>query len=498
MMDDVSNQGRMTMDADADVVLKDDKEEDETEPAEVQEITKVVTTAKLITEVVTAASETITAASTIITAGAAQVPAAPVRVTAAPRGRKKGVVIRDTKEYSPSIMIPTETKSKDKGKGILVEEPKPLKKQAQIKQDEQFDRELEAKLNRNIDWDKAIDHMKKKVKEDLTVKKYQVLKRKPQTESQARKNMIGYLINVAGFKMDYFKGMSYDDICLIFEAKFNSNVAFLQKIKEEIKEEDSRALKRINETLTKRAAKRQKLDEDVEELKRHLQIMPNEDDDVYTEATPLARKVPVVDYQIIELNNKPYYKIIRADDTHQLYACSDLEESKKCTWSNKGQGMEAIGIMWCVDHNFYNYPADFVSKEEVPTHNTQSRSDAKCTLHAHEMLLELKTLFAQQAEQELLYTMRDFHSCKQEEGQLVSSYVLMMKGYIDSLERLGYPVTLGLGVSLILIGLGKEFDGFVQNYNMHSLGKTINELHAMLKLHEKTLPENNAPALHAI
>nr|GEW20705.1 hypothetical protein [Tanacetum cinerariifolium] len=129
-----------------------------------------------------------------------------------------------TNEYSPSIIIPTETKSKDKGKGILVEEPKPLKKQAQIKQDEQFARELEAELNRNIDWDETIDHVKKKAKEDLT-------------------------------------GMSYDDICLIFEAKFNSNVAFLQKTKEEIKEEESRALKRINETPAERAAKRQKLDE---------------------------------------------------------------------------------------------------------------------------------------------------------------------------------------------------------------------------------------------
>nr|GEY51938.1 zinc finger, CCHC-type [Tanacetum cinerariifolium] len=39
-------------------------------------------------------------------------------------------------------------------------------------------------------------------------------------------------------------------------------------------------------------------------------------------------------------------------------------------------------------------------------------------LHAHEMLLELKTLFAQQPEQELLQTTRDFHSCKQEEGTL--------------------------------------------------------------------------------
>nr|GEX77307.1 zinc finger, CCHC-type [Tanacetum cinerariifolium] len=119
-------------------------------------------------------------------------------------------------------------------------------------------------------------------------------------------------------------------------------------------------------------------------------------------------------------------------------------------------------------------------------------------LHAREMLLELKTLFAQQAEQKLLQTTRDFHSCKQEEGQLVSSYVLKMKGYIDNLEYLGHPVTLGLGVSLILIGLRKEYDGFMQNYNMHSMGKIVNELHAMLKLHEQTLPKNNALALHAI
>nr|GFB50555.1 zinc finger, CCHC-type [Tanacetum cinerariifolium] len=95
-------------------------------------------------------------------------------------------------------------------------------------------------------------------------------------------------------------------------------------------------------------------------------------------------------------------------------------------------------------------------------------------LHSHEMLKELKTLFAQQAEHELLQNTRDFHSCRQEEGKLVSSYVLKMKGYINNLERLGYPVTLGLG--------------------------TINELHAMLKLHEQTLnlPKSNAPTLHAI
>nr|GEU35435.1 hypothetical protein [Tanacetum cinerariifolium] len=128
--------------------------------------------------------------------------------------------------------------------------------------------------------------MCKEKKEDNVVKRYQALKRKPQTKAQARKNMMIYLRNVAGFKMDYFKGMTYDDIRPIFKKKFNSNVAFLLKTKEKMDAEDNRALKRI---------------------------MPNDDDNVYIEATPLALKVPVVDYKIYTENNKPYYKIKRAD-----------------------------------------------------------------------------------------------------------------------------------------------------------------------------------------
>nr|GFA67675.1 hypothetical protein [Tanacetum cinerariifolium] len=47
--------------------------------------------------------------------------------------------------------------------------------------------------------------------------------------------------------------------------------------------------------------------------------MPNDEDDVYTEATPLAHKGPIVDYEIYNENKKPYYKIKRADGLHQLY-----------------------------------------------------------------------------------------------------------------------------------------------------------------------------------
>nr|GEY27663.1 hypothetical protein [Tanacetum cinerariifolium] len=326
VIDDVSKQGGIieNIDADEDVVLEDakdvaadakvdqDAEEEETKPAELQEVVDVVTTAKIITEVVTTASTIITAAADVLIPAATT--AAALTLTTTPSRRRKGVVIRDPQETTtPSTIIHSEAKPKDKGKGILVEEPKPLKKQAQIEQDEHYARELVAELNKNIDWDVVINHVNKKAKEDNTVKRYQALKRKPQTEAPTRKNMMIYLKNVAGFKMGYFKGMSYDDIRPVFKKYFDSNVAFLQKTKEQMDEEDSRALKRLNETQKEKAAKKQKLDEEVEELKRHLQIVPNEEDDVYTEATPLALKVPVVDYEIYNQNNKPYYKIKRAD-----------------------------------------------------------------------------------------------------------------------------------------------------------------------------------------
>nr|GEV91064.1 reverse transcriptase domain-containing protein [Tanacetum cinerariifolium] len=325
VIDDVSKQRRIIadMDADQDITLKDvaavakyvqDDKLEESLDVQGGKHNHKYKSIKLTLNML--ASATITAAASQLTTAAA------LTLTTAPSAarRRKEVVIRDPEETAtPSIIIHTEAKSKDKGKGIMVEEPKPLKKQAQIEQDEAYARELEVKLNKNIDWDEVIDHVQRKEKEDNAVKRYQALKRKPQTEAQARKNMMIYLRNVAGFKMDYFKGMTYNDIRPIFEKKFNSNVAFLQKTKEQMEEEDSRALKRMSESQEDKAAKKQKLDEEVEELRKHLMIVPNEDDDVYTEATALALKVPVVDYEIYTENNKPYYKIKRADGSHQLY-----------------------------------------------------------------------------------------------------------------------------------------------------------------------------------
>nr|GEW31077.1 putative ribonuclease H-like domain-containing protein [Tanacetum cinerariifolium] len=195
VMDDVSKQGRIiaNMNADKDVTLKDvaavakdvQDAEIEEKPAELQQVVEVVTIAKLITKVVTAASTTITAASTTITAAALQliiIVASTLTTAPSATRRRKGVVIRDPEETATSsIIIHSEAKSKDKSKGILT--------------------------------------------------------------------------------------------------------------KEQMDEEYSRALKRLSETQEEKAAKKQKLD----------------------------KEVPDVDYKIYTENNKPYYKIIRANKSLQLF-----------------------------------------------------------------------------------------------------------------------------------------------------------------------------------
>nr|GFA68088.1 hypothetical protein [Tanacetum cinerariifolium] len=56
-----------------------------------------------------------------------------------------------------------------------------------------------------------INHVKVKAKEDPAVKRYQAMKRKPHTKAQARKNMMMYLKNVAGFSAVKQKLMSLDN-----------------------------------------------------------------------------------------------------------------------------------------------------------------------------------------------------------------------------------------------------------------------------------------------
>nr|GEU47988.1 ribonuclease H-like domain-containing protein [Tanacetum cinerariifolium] len=199
-MEDVFNQGRMINEDEGIELVKDadsadikgrqaDKQADK-DDSEVQEVVEVVTTAKLITDVVTAAASQVSAASETIPATKPSILADALIVVAAYTRRRKGVIIRDPKEEL-SLKTPAETPGlKDKGKGILVESPKPVKKKDQIDLDAEYVRKLheeinkdDAEFNKDIDWDAAMDHVNQKSsKNPQYIKTYHGMKKKPQTE----------------------------------------------------------------------------------------------------------------------------------------------------------------------------------------------------------------------------------------------------------------------------------------------------------------------------
>nr|GEW65453.1 hypothetical protein [Tanacetum cinerariifolium] len=200
------------------------------EPAEVEKVLEVVKAAKLMKKVVTTARATTTVEATKVSI---------------PR-KRMGVVIQDPEETTYTAVMHSKVQSKDKGK-------------EQVKGSERL---------------------------NDAVMKYQALKRKSLTEAQERKNMIIYLKNMVGFKMNYFKGMTYSKIRPVFEKHFNYNQAFLEEVNEDV-------------TLPEKEV-------EVEAHKRE-------------EATPLALKIPIVDYKIHFERNKPYFKIIRTDGNHMLF-----------------------------------------------------------------------------------------------------------------------------------------------------------------------------------
>nr|GFD20339.1 hypothetical protein [Tanacetum cinerariifolium] len=148
-------------------------------------------------------------------------------------------------EKASTVVVHSEVQSKDKGKGILLKEPKSLKGQAQIEQDEAFVTQLEAKLNADINWNAVMEQFKR----------------------SERLNDA----NTTGYKMNYFKGMTYSEIRPLFEKRYYYNQAFLEEVNEEVtipeKEVEVEGHKREGKSLEKEITKKQKIDEEAEEVK---------------------------------------------------------------------------------------------------------------------------------------------------------------------------------------------------------------------------------------
>ncbi|GKD29670.1 hypothetical protein Tco_1240448, partial [Tanacetum coccineum] len=129
---------------------------------------------------------------------------------------------------------PEEQLAKDKGKAIM-QESEPSKKfkksfQVQMSVDEELAKKQLDKREEVVAQAHDIDGS------DPAVLRYHTLQNRPFYVAEVKKNICMYLKNQGGYKLSYFKGMSYEDIRPIFERVWDQNQAFVPKDSEIEKE----------------------------------------------------------------------------------------------------------------------------------------------------------------------------------------------------------------------------------------------------------------------
>ncbi|GJY57624.1 hypothetical protein Tco_0456739 [Tanacetum coccineum] len=118
--------------------------------------------------------------------------------------------------------------------------------------------------------------------------------------------MVMYLKNQGGYKMNYFKGMKYEDIRPIFEKVWDQNQSFVPMDSED-KEKGRK--KKARGSRKKTFARKRASGKDSEE--RY---------DVAIDIESLATKYQIVDWKTHVLTeNFMYYQIIRADGGFKNY-----------------------------------------------------------------------------------------------------------------------------------------------------------------------------------
>ena len=65
--------------------------------------------------------------------------------------------------------------------------------------------------------------------------------------------------------------------------------------------------------------------------------------------------------------------------------------------------------------------------------------------------------------------------------------MIKMIGYVQALDRLGFPLGDELSTNAILGSLPPSYGTFVSNYHMHGMDKKLTELHGMLKVAEQDM-----------
>ena len=105
-------------------------------------------------------------------------------------------------------------------------------------------------------------------------------------------------------------------------------------------------------------------------------------------------------------------------------------------------------------------------------------------IEAFDMIENLKSMFQMQARTERFNVWRSLMDCKLKEGDPLSPHVIKMIGYMQALDRLGFPLGDELSTDTILGSLPDSYGPFISNYHMHGMEKKLTELHGMLKVAE--------------
>jgi hypothetical protein len=103
-------------------------------------------------------------------------------------------------------------------------------------------------------------------------------------------------------------------------------------------------------------------------------------------------------------------------------------------------------------------------------------------MSAFEIIIDLKAGFAPQAKEERYEASELFLSTKMEEHISVSEHVVKMYGYVQRLNTLECQIPLT--IDRVLQSLSPSYKGYILNYNMKVISKSLSELFAMLKTAE--------------
>ena len=113
-------------------------------------------------------------------------------------------------------------------------------------------------------------------------------------------------------------------------------------------------------------------------------------------------------------------------------------------------------------------------------------------MSAYEIIKDLKAVFAPQARSERYEASELFFSAKMEEHSSVSEHVVKMSGYVQRLNALECKIPDELAIDRVLQSLPPSYKGFVLNYNMQGMSKSLSELFAMLKSAEVEIKKEHA------